>query len=178
MCIVWISDYVSSGFDVFFVNLSVASPSVDFGINSAATSVIKKANIVTLTKETATDSSKNLVTKLVAENKIDGERQETTGERVWQKNGYFGDIRTDCNMEKVNFPENSHFYVNQTYLAVQKSKKTYYADYFLLGQIIEAMDPANDIKNCKLKDRIRRRNRLVSWNLRNYRFFGSTWGSF
>ena len=56
-------------------------------------------------------------------------------------------------MEKVNFPENSIFYVNQAYLTIQKSKKLYYADYFLLGQMIEAMNPPSEIKNYKLKDR-------------------------
>ena len=40
-------------------------------------------------------------------------------------------------MEKVNFPENSLIYVNQAYLTIQKSKKIYYRDYYILGQIIE-----------------------------------------
>ena len=47
--IVWIFDYVLSGSDVFFANLSLGSPSVDFGIDSAATPVIKKTNILMLT---------------------------------------------------------------------------------------------------------------------------------
>ena len=107
----------------------------------------------TLTKETAAgDSSKHFVSKLVAENKVDGEPHETAGECVWQQNGYFGAVRTDYNMEKANFPENSLFYVNQAYLTIQKSKKIYNADYFLLGQIIEAMNPPNDIKNYKVKN--------------------------
>ena len=82
-------------------------------IDSAASTVIKKASILTLTKETASsDSSKNFVTKLVAENKIDGMPYETVRECVWHQNGSFGDVRTDYNMEKVNFPENSLLYLN------------------------------------------------------------------
>ena len=87
--IVWISDCILSVSDVFSINLSLASSTVDFGIDSVATSVIKKANILTSTKETTGDSSKNLVTKLVAENKINGEPHETTGERVLQKKWIF-----------------------------------------------------------------------------------------
>ena len=96
---VWISVCILSGFDVLFAYLLLGSPSIDFGIDSAATSVIKKANILTLTKETAT----------TGENKVDGEPYETTGERAWQQNGYFGGVKIDYNMEKVNFPQNSLF---------------------------------------------------------------------
>ena len=120
-------------------------------VDFAASSVIKKANVLTLTKE-ITSGSSNMVTKLVAENKFDAEPYETAGERIWQYSGYFGDVKTDYIMEKVNFPENTLFYINQGYLTVQKSKKIFYGDYFLLGQIIEAMDPLNDIKNYELKE--------------------------
>ena len=144
--LVWISVYVSFGSNVWFILfLGHSQPSLNFGIDSAASSVIKKANVLTLTKESAAGSSKNFVTKLVAENKVDGEPCETAGERVWVKSGYFDDIRTDYNMENVNFPEKSLFYVNQAYLTIQKSQKIYYADYFLIGQIIEAANPPDDI---------------------------------
>ena len=56
-------------------------------------------------------------------------------------------------MEKVKFPENSLYYINQSYLTIQKNKKIYYADYFLLGQIIEASNPLQDIQNYELQDR-------------------------
>ena len=54
-------------------------------------------------------------------------------------------------MEKANFPENLLIYINQPYLTIQKSIKMYYCDYYILGQIIEAMDPPNDIKKYQLK---------------------------
>ena len=56
-------------------------------------------------------------------------------------------------MEKLNFPENSLFYINQSYLAIKRNKKIYYADYFLLGQIIEASNLPQDIQNYELQDR-------------------------
>ena len=60
---------------------------VDFGIESAASPVIKKANVITPTKETVGNSDKNMVTRLVAENSSEGELfpHETSGEKVWKK---------------------------------------------------------------------------------------------
>ena len=121
-------------------------PSVDFGIDSAASSVIKKANVITLTRKTASSSGKNFTTKLVTEN-VDGEVSEIAGESIWKQGGIFGNVRTDFNLEKVNFPENLLFYVNQGYLTIQNSRKIYYGDYHIIGQIIESSDPPVDIKN-------------------------------
>ena len=84
------------------------------------------------------------MTKLVAE-KVDKNSmasEEISGERVWKEAGFFGELRTDYNMEKVNFPD-----INQTYLTIQKNKKIYYCDYFILGQIIEACNPPNEACN-------------------------------
>ena len=79
--------------------------------------------------------------------------QEIAGERVWKEPGVFGDVRTDNNMEKGNFPENSLIYINQAYLTFQKNKKIYYYDYFIFGQIIEASNPPSNIETYELKDR-------------------------
>ena len=49
-------------------------------------------------------------------------------------------------MEKVNFPENCFFNVNQAYLTIQKSQKIFYGDYFILGQVIEAANSPCDIE--------------------------------
>ena len=116
--------------------------------------MIKNANLLTLIKKT-TDNNKNYTTKLVTENfnKDDLSPQELSGERVWKQAGFFGEIRTDYNMEKVNFPENALIYINQAYLTIYKNKKIFYANYFILGQIIEASNPPKDIKNYELQDR-------------------------
>ena len=44
------------------------------------------------------------MTKLEKNNMVP---EEMSGERVWKEPGFFGELRTDYNMEKVNFPENS-----------------------------------------------------------------------
>ena len=84
---------------------------------------------------------------------VDGEVSEIAGEPIRKEDGYFGNFRTGFTLEKVNFPENSLFYVNQGYVTIQKSKKIFYADYHVIGQIIESSDPPVEIKNYECKDR-------------------------
>ena len=38
---------------------------------------------------------------------------ENSSKRVWMKNGFFKDQRTDLAIVKANFPENTLVYVNQ-----------------------------------------------------------------
>ena len=103
---------MSGCFAIVWFIIFLATP-VSFGIESAASAAIKKANVITLTKEIApSNNDKNMVTKLVAENSSDRDMfpHEITGEKVWSKNGYFGDVRLDYKMEKANFPENLFFF--------------------------------------------------------------------
>ena len=72
---------------------------------------------------------------------------EIAEEQIWKKWRYFGQLSSDFNLEKVNFPENALIYINQVYLTVQKSKRIYYAEYVLLGQIHESSMPPSNIKN-------------------------------
>ena len=55
-------------------------------------------------------------------------------------------------MKKVNFPENALFYLNQSYLTVKKNKKIYYCDFFIVGQIVEASNPPEDMSTYVLKE--------------------------
>ena len=107
-------DFIIDFFLFLFIFLAATTE-----IDSATSCVIKSANLLTLIKKT-TDNNKNYTTKLVAENfnKDDLSPQEISGERVWKQAGFFGEIRTDYNMEKVNFPENSLIYTNQAYLTI------------------------------------------------------------
>ena len=70
-------------------------------------------------------TKQNLSAKIVAttfENDIGSE--EISGEKAW-KNFEFSDARkSDYSMEKVNFPENTLLYINQSYLTV-KNIRTY-----------------------------------------------------
>ena len=55
-------------------------------------------------------------------------------------------------MEKVNYPEISFIYINQVYLTIQKGKKMYYGNHFLIGQIIEASNSTENIDSCICKE--------------------------
>ena len=71
--------------------------------------------------------------KIVAatfENEIESE--EVSGERVWRKYGYFNAGKSDYSMEKVNFPENTLLYINQSNLTVKITEKIFYCDLFIV----------------------------------------------
>ena len=85
----------------------------------------KKASLVSMSKA-ATANDKNLSTKIVAatfENEIGFE--EVSEERVSRKVGYFNTRKSSYSMEKVNFPENTLLYMNQSYLTIKKKKKNF-----------------------------------------------------
>ena len=56
-------------------------------------------------------------------------------------------------MEKENYPDNSMIYVNQCYLTIKDNKRLYYADYYILCQVIECLNPPEDISNYVCQDR-------------------------
>ena len=55
---------------------------------------------------------------------------------VWPESGYFKQQPCDSKMEKENYPENSIIYINQGYLTIKDNKRLYYADCYILGQVI------------------------------------------
>ena len=66
-----------------------------------------------LSKET-TDKDRSLKTQLlVSANSSD---EKLSGERVWKNDDFFKDLRPDLNIEKVNMPENTLYYVNTLYI--------------------------------------------------------------
>ena len=56
-------------------------------------------------------------------------------------------------MEKVNFPENTLLYLNQCYLTVKKNKKIYCCDFFIIGKIVEASNPPEDMSTYVLREK-------------------------
>ena len=99
-------------------------------INTATASRIKQPNVVTLTE----GAGSNFSTTVIAENKNEN-MSEIAGEPIWNRFGYFGQLCSDFNLEKVNFPENALFYVNQVYLTV-KLRDVLHNRFFYLLQII------------------------------------------
>ena len=55
-------------------------------------------------------------------------------------------------MVKVSFPENTLFYINQSYLTVKKNKKIFYCDYFIIGQIVESSNLPLGVSSYTLKE--------------------------
>ena len=65
--------------------------------------------------------------------------ERLSGERVWSNDGFFKDVRPDLNIEKVNMPQNTLFYVNQSFLSIVKNGDIAMYNYnFILGQITVA----------------------------------------
>ena len=62
-----------------------------------------------LSKE-MTDKDKSMKTQLLYKPKNDD--KVYSGEKIWEKNGFFQDVRAELNLEKVNIPKNCLLYVN------------------------------------------------------------------
>ena len=88
----------------------------------------KKVNLVSMTRA-ATENDKNVSTKIVAASfENDFGSAEVSGENVWKNFGYLDARKSDYSMEKVNIPQNTLFYLNQSY-----HRENFYCDYLILG---------------------------------------------
>ena len=79
-------------------------------------SYFKKANLVSMSKAT-TKNDKNVSTKIVTatfENNLGPE--QVSGVTFWRSFGFFDASKSKYSMEKVNFPENTQYHLNQSYL--------------------------------------------------------------
>ena len=102
---------------------------------------LEKANMLLLSKE-MTDKDRSMKTQLLIRFNAD---EKISGEKVWKENGFFKDIRPKLNLEKVNMPENTLYYVNQAFIStVKNGELAMYVQNFILGQLIFA---ANQPKN-------------------------------
>ena len=102
---------------------------------------LEKANMLLLSKEMA-DKDRSMKTELLIRSNAD---EKISREKVWKENGFFKDIRPELNLEKVNMPENTLFYVNQAFISTVKNGEiAMYIQNFILGQLILA---ANQPKN-------------------------------
>ena len=68
-----------------------------------------------------------------------------------RKQGFFSNQGNDCNLEKVNFLENTLCCVNQGYVSTVKGELVIYNRVFLLGQLTIAANQPNEFEtnNCK-----------------------------
>ena len=121
------------------------------GIDSATANQIKNAETIKLTKQVA-GPNQNFSTTLVAKSLKNENVSEIAAEPIWKKIGYFGQLRSNYILEKVNFPKNAYLYINQAYVTVPKSKKIFYDEYLLLGQIHESSNSPSDVKSYVCKE--------------------------
>ena len=80
----------------------------------------EKANMLLLSKEMS-DKDRSIKTQLLlSSSKPTSEK--LSGERVWKNNRFFfKDVRPHLNLDKVNMPENTLFYINQGFLSMVKN---------------------------------------------------------
>ena len=105
-----------------------------------------------LSKE-MTDKDRSMKTQLLIRSNTSDEK--LSGEKVWKENGFFKDIRPELNLEKVNMPENTLYYVNQAFLStVKNSEIAMYIQNFIMGQLIFAANQPKDISEyvCQAND--------------------------
>ena len=91
-------------------------------VSAVPASNFKKLNLMSLSKALVENICNARTNFFAAAIENENELVEVSGERVCKKHGFFNAINPDFNMEKVNYPENTWFYINQAYLTVKKKK--------------------------------------------------------
>ena len=93
--------------------------------------------------------SDRIETTLTAEKTTSFKRNTTA---VWPSYGCFKQQPCDFGTDKENMPEMSVFYINRSYQSFKDNKKVYYADYFILGQVNQCLNPPENLKEYQLKE--------------------------
>ena len=93
--------------------------------------------------------SDRIETTLTAEKTTSFKRNTTD---VWPSYGYFKRQPCDFGTDKKNMPKMLVFYINQSYQSFKDEKKVYYADYFILGQVDQCLNPPENLKEYQLKE--------------------------
>ena len=115
-------------------------------IDSSISQAIRNSNKISMTKNIFSD---NCVETAITAEKTSFKRNTVD---VWPGYGYFKQQPCDFTIEKENFPENSIFYLNQSYQSVKGNKKIYYANMFLIGQVNECFNPPEDLHSYECGD--------------------------
>ena len=96
------------------------------------------------------DKDRSMKTQLLMTSNSD---EKISGEKVWKRNGFFGEIKPEMNIEKVNIPENTLFYMNQGYIStVKNGDLAMYIHNFIIGQLLVAANQPEDISTYECKD--------------------------
>ena len=80
------------------------------------------------------------------------EKKKSKSVSMWKDFGFLGSEICEFNIEKVNMPENTLFYVNQGYQCYKDNKKVCYNDIFIIAQIMPLVHQPKDIESYELND--------------------------
>ena len=106
---------------------------------------LEKSNRLLLSKE-LNEKDKNLKSQVVITSKNE---EKTPNKNIWQKNGLFMNIRSNFNIHKKDFSENTLVYINRGQILIAKKELVIYNDDF--GQVIPLQNPPADLNKyiCK-----------------------------
>ena len=121
-------------------------------IDHSVSNVLNKANVISLRKSFV-ENNKNIETQLIASKFSDENGAVVSGRGLWPKCSHFSEQTNICNLVKANMPENCIIYINQPYMAVKNNKKMFYCDYQIIGQVIEAVNPSDNIESYVFEER-------------------------
>ena len=116
----------------FAQNKTSIDPSISENIKNSAKMTMAKV------KQDTRGRSKIEVT-------VDKDQEKKKSKTLWVNHGHFCIQAYDFPIEKANFPENTIFYINQGYLSHKDSKKIYYSDIFIIGQITPLLHQPKNI---------------------------------
>ena len=114
---IWLLVCVSSAYSITFLNEEIIFLESS-ELEPAASNVLKNANLISMTKSIL-ENDRNLATKIVAI-KWDDEKKDDA--EVSREKVFFEVRRSDYNMEKVNFPENTLLYSTSHTSQFKKTK--------------------------------------------------------
>ena len=110
----------------------------------------QKANMLLMSKEVS-DKDRSMKTQLLLT--TSGSDEKISGEKVWNANGYFAEVKPEMNIEKVNIPENTLIYINQGFIStVKNGDLAMYAHNFIIGQLLVAANQPEDISQYECKE--------------------------
>ena len=69
---------------------------------------------------------------------------------MFTEQGHFGYSECTFQLEIENIPEHTIMYLNQSRITYKDSKKIYYAEYFVLGQILERSHSPKNLEDIVL----------------------------
>ena len=138
------SFYSFCSFVVCFSNLGFKVFSLLVIASQSSVEVSKKANMLYMSKE-MTNKDNNIKMQMYFASDSDDSKGS---KKIWDKDGFFGEQRSDLTLLKTDFLENLLVYVNQgTVSTVKGGDQTIYLVNIVLGQVISLANSPPDIED-------------------------------